>query len=285
MHLAIGMWALLAGGIILPPSNDGTNSTVPSIVGPYVSPTTIELPQSVKSATPASTDRPADTKNRNLPPLSSYRQPSYGSGYGTPAARPRFMPWAPTDSSAVTNQFMPLSPTAGSGLSNAGGISGRAGRFGLPRSGFGTGLGRAPGAFSSGSQSLSGYSSPSFSSLELCRAQTGPARIGTNLSSTSALPGGKIGGSYNPPPAVSPYMNIFNSNTRGVDPYNLYVRPALQQQQQNMQFNNDIGGLQTQTEQLLAPTRPPDSGALANPGYINPQVNPSYLPTAPNKGQ
>ena len=79
-------------------------------------------------------------------------------------------------------------------------------------------------------------------------------------------------------------MNVFNTNTRGVDPYNLFVRPAIQQQQQNMQVNTDINGLQTQTDQILAPSRPQDSGIQTNGGYMNPQYNPGYMPANPNGG-
>jgi hypothetical protein len=49
-----------------------------------------------------------------------------------------------------------------------------------------------------------------------------------------------------PPPAVSPYMNLFRSGTSNgtIDNYTTLVRPALQQQTVNQQFGNDIFGLQ-----------------------------------------
>ena len=49
-----------------------------------------------------------------------------------------------------------------------------------------------------------------------------------------------------PPPAVSPYMNLFRNDTANgtIDNYTTLVRPALQQINANQQFGNDIFGLQ-----------------------------------------
>ncbi len=45
---------------------------------------------------------------------------------------------------------------------------------------------------------------------------------------------------------VSPYMNLFRNDTNGgtIDNYSTYVRPALNQQSTNQQFNMDLYGLQ-----------------------------------------
>ena len=102
MHLAIGMWALLAGGVILPSGNDGTNSSLPPVVGPYVSPTNVDAPQPSTSAAPQPSTgttlpspayRPADMKRRDLLTPSPYRYSGYGTGYAAPPPWPRFMPW------------------------------------------------------------------------------------------------------------------------------------------------------------------------------------------------
>jgi hypothetical protein len=57
----------------------------------------------------------------------------------------------------------------------------------------------------------------------------------------------KAFGSYQPPPSgSSPYMNLFRTgnNNGTIDNYTTLVRPALQQQNANQQFGNDIYGLQ-----------------------------------------
>jgi hypothetical protein len=61
--------------------------------------------------------------------------------------------------------------------------------------------------------------------------------------------------SYRPTSGVSPYMNLFRTNTGGVDNYNTLVRPELEQRRLNQQFNRDIGGLERNANQQLLEIR------------------------------
>jgi hypothetical protein len=61
--------------------------------------------------------------------------------------------------------------------------------------------------------------------------------------------------SYRPTSGVSPYMNLFRTNTGGVDNYNTLVKPELEQRRLNQQFNRDIGGLERNTNQQLLDLR------------------------------
>ena len=269
MHLAIGMWALLAGGLVLPAGNDETNSSLPPVVAPYIPPTNVDAPQPGKRRDSAVVHRPPGRyeEARCADAFGRIAIRDTGRAMRTPLVRPRFMPSAPTDPSAMSNPMMPMAPTAGSGLTYGGGMNSRSGRFGSPGTGFGTGSGRTPSAFSAGSPRFRLWFVAVFvpESHEVVRrgrresAQTFlrlDCKFRAASSPATTMPG----------PAISPYMNVFATNTRGVDPYNLFVRPAIQQQQQNMQVNTDISGLQTQTDQILAPSRPQDAGIRPTAG-------------------
>ena len=81
---------------------------------------------------------------------------------------------------------------------------------------------------------------------------------------------------YSGGPTVSPYMNLFtNQSNRSVDPYNLLVKPQLDQMKQNRQIDNSLNNLGNQTQQLMAPTQQLDQGSG---GYMNPQFNPNAMP-------
>lgn len=82
---------------------------------------------------------------------------------------------------------------------------------------------------------------------------------------------------YTPPPAYSPYMNLFrNDNNRGqINNYYSLVRPIQEQQQVNSQTQNRLQSLQSTTraqgsqlQQIDQRTQPP-APTSANPSFMN----------------
>jgi hypothetical protein len=75
---------------------------------------------------------------------------------------------------------------------------------------------------------------------------------------------------------VSPYMNLFRNDTGNgiVDNYSTLVRPALQQQDMNRQFRNDIEA------EATVPSADRTTPLLPSPGTTNP-ARPSTMPTMP----
>ena len=65
-------------------------------------------------------------------------------------------------------------------------------------------------------------------------------------------------------------MQLFQNPSAGgtVNRYSTNVKPVLDQQQQNMQFNNDISNIQTQVQPLTAPPRQ-DQEPLPTPYDLN----------------
>lgn len=58
---------------------------------------------------------------------------------------------------------------------------------------------------------------------------------------------------YRLPPAISPYMNLYRFNPlTGVDNYNLFVRPILEQEAFNRQTTAQLRSLRTATQAVLA---------------------------------
>ena len=96
-------------------------------------------------------------------------------------------------------------------------------------------------------QAARGSSSSSLNQLALRNAQAimantqpqpssmGAARIGLGLDSAS---GSKPFSNYSPAPTVSPYLNLFRTDTNGFNQFNYstLVQPMLQQQQLNQQI-------------------------------------------------
>lgn len=65
---------------------------------------------------------------------------------------------------------------------------------------------------------------------------------------------------YRLPPAISPYMNLYRFNpATGVDNYNLFVRPILEQEAFNRQTAAQLRSLRTATQAALAA---PPSGQM-----------------------
>ena len=79
-----------------------------------------------------------------------------------------------------------------------------------------------------------------------------------------------------------PYQNLYRNDNQGgtIDNYTTIVKPQLDQMQQNMQTNNDINGLQTTVQPLVAPQRQPDQDTTPAPQY-----NPNYQDYPPANGQ
>ena len=85
--------------------------------------------------------------------------------------------------------------------------------------------------------------------------------------------------SYQPPSSgVSPYMNLFRTDTSNgtIDNYTTLVRPALQQQNANQQFGNDIFGLQRNARIQDAALQQLDHSARTLQGVGTPQYYMNY---------
>lgn len=68
---------------------------------------------------------------------------------------------------------------------------------------------------------------------------------------------------YRLPPAISPYMNLYRFNPlTGVDNYNLFVRPILEQEAFNRQTASQLRSLHTATQAALTA---PQSGQPSLP--------------------
>jgi hypothetical protein len=124
-------------------------------------------------------------------------------------------------------------------------------------------------------------SMPSYTALESRNAGGMPGQIGTFANNpNAAAPTNKPFAGVQSQPAISPYMNLFNSNlSQGgtVSPYELYVKPQVQQQQQIQQNSTDINGLQNQLSPLLVPSQSQGPQLAPIPEYnFNPPGSGNY---------
>ena len=183
--------------------------------------------------------------------------PRRPSAYGGSTMR-GMMPMSPTDASARRMMYFPSAPTdfgAGGAMPMPPTMAGGSYGGGGPRPGFGgpSAFGRSSGGF--GNKGQSAPMMRSYTSMETPRyASNVPAQIGS-FGSNAGAPAGKAFSDFRAKPAVSPYMNIFNTGTAGgtISPYNSLVRPQLDQNQQNQQLNTGLGDLQNQLAPLTAP--------------------------------
>jgi len=235
MTTAIAISTLMLGGWVLPDmaTTHGGISLSPSV----------ELPSA-----PSLTNRTA---------AGSARQQAYGHGgsqFGSPMGRGQpqmaapgsasasrqFVPPVPTDPEAEVPAFG--TPTPVPQARSAGGLR-AAGRSGYqPRSPIGRGIaGRSPTA-----------------SAE--RARVDQRRPASPFGSSSGLQGATGGSAaaaiqrpfadYQPPPAVSPYLNLYrNDNSFDFDNYNTLVKPFEEQRRFNNRIRQDVRGLDRMSEQ------------------------------------
>jgi hypothetical protein len=76
---------------------------------------------------------------------------------------------------------------------------------------------------------------------------TAPARVGGNgWVPPSASAAQRPFGNYRPGPQLSPYLYLYRSSPTGIDSYNLFVRPAIEQQTFNRQVETQVHTIQTE---------------------------------------
>ncbi len=250
MTLAVGFWVLLAGGVMLPGSNDPLAVSAPINSQYYTVPLNIPSWQSTWAMLqiPGSGDsRNASGRGYNVPGRSIPGQPYRPGSYPrTVSTMPRIMPLSPTDPG--TTGYMPAPPTMTGNMPLS-----PMGRIRPGFSGSTLANSRMPSAFSGlGKMPTAPYGGgSSFTSMESAGGMAPPARFGVAGNPSTQE---KAFNRYHQASAVSPYYGLYSANTQGgtVDPFTSTVLPRLQQEQQNTQFNNDINTLQNQY-QLVAP--------------------------------
>jgi hypothetical protein len=75
-------------------------------------------------------------------------------------------------------------------------------------------------------------------------ALRGPAVYGMQVGPAPAVGSERAFGNYQPTSPISPYMSLYAPRTLGVDNYNAYVRPQLEQQAFNQQIEARFRALQ-----------------------------------------
>ena len=94
---------------------------------------------------------------------------------------------------------------------------------------------------------------------------------------------------YQAPSPISPYMQLYRTdNVSGIDNYNMYVKPAIEAEQQRIEMQNQLDALQQQqtqmqqTQQFQQPQTGTQSVSGAVYGNINSGLGASYSTTTPN---
>jgi hypothetical protein len=224
MCTAIGIGAILLGGWVLAsPPREG-NVAAPAASAPAVAPQTAPSPlamPAVPSAAQGSTTTPQNGTQR--------------AALADQQGRRGVMPLTPTEPAEPGAPGTPgiLAPTqqAPTGVP-AGGLAG------MPPSGLPGEGGMMPMAptYRSVRPSASGALPPTYNAFDQQQSQLTASKVPQ-----------KAFANYQPPPSgVSPYMNLYRTDTNGgtIDNYTTLVRPQLQQQNVNQQFDKDIFGLQ-----------------------------------------
>lgn len=105
------------------------------------------------------------------------------------------------------------------------------------------------------------------------QAPTGRVQYGQHNPSASTQ---KPFADYQKPATFSPYMNLYRrDNFSGIDNYNLYVKPALEAEQQNAQTQREIMDLRQQQQQQQSATQSTRSQGVVY-GRLNSGVGASY---------
>jgi hypothetical protein len=213
MYVTISIGAMLLGGWVLSPTDetrDEATAPAPQAAAPY-------LPLM-----------------KLLPPTA----PSTGPGGQQPGRqqqpeRPNFMPMVPTEAAPGLAARGPglVPPTQPMPAEGTGGGPQAAGAYGPAVS-------RIPMAPT--------YRQPSLPPAAGATGAYSPFAQQEQQRMAAWMPQ-KAFANYQPPPSgSSPYMNLWRTGTNNgtIDNYTTLVRPALQQQNANQQFGNDIFGLQ-----------------------------------------
>jgi hypothetical protein len=249
MNLAMSMWTLVVGAWILPP-----------VVQPTTAP---ELPSYDQAAPRPQYEAPPRGSERlrsRFPGMgygfgatSDYR--TRGGGLGAQAGRPsrspdRSMPLAPTN--PLTDTTVPLaSPTASPasegpeslGLPPYPDLLELPPLGGRPTTGYPASRTRRPSNYRRPTLSRPGYRGTSSYAAHRANVFSTQNPQSSSAPSTGISPT-KPFANYSPPPAISPYMDLFQNNAGALDNYNQFVRPRIQQNRANQAFGGQIGGLQ-----------------------------------------
>lgn len=228
MNAMLVVWSVLVGGWVLPEADPGAAAqpdrlTLPNFGMPQPSGGNVVVPDSDPGAAGGQSREPY------------YRPRSMGGSPQRAQPRTLMMPSAPTDRTALNAGGIPLAPTA-SPLGDGGSAPAGTGGLATPRYGAGT-TGRAPTDL---------HSAPTNWNPQPLRT---PASMGGgfNVPSGFNAPSGfkKPHTGFQQSSPVSPYMEIYRRGNAGmVDNYTSLVRPMLDQQAQNRQFQSDIGNVQ-----------------------------------------
>jgi hypothetical protein len=202
------------------------------VLGSWVLPGEEPRPQPYGTPLPPAAAAPAE---RPMPPTGAGSPYQHGSptapggGASLPSAaqaRQQHVPLAPTDPALSAPESPWQAPTAeGSATTlgfGSGAAAGRVSPYALP------------------SRATTGYRS------FIDYAGSG---VGTQRGPSAPLRANKPFTGYRPPPAVSPYLNLFRNDTDGglVDNYTTLVRPFVDQQMTNQMIGGQIQGLQGAT--------------------------------------
>jgi hypothetical protein len=223
-----------------PPTRTGTGSaSMPDIFGGGLG----VLPGPSGAGAPAAPGQPGrattgpvtEGPNTTGPTGQGYSPYRYGTPAGPQATGPAgqaqsYVPLAPTNPILGSPESPWQPPTSGSASPVLGFGSGAAAQgitpYSLP--------GAAPGAAApTRYRSFTEYAGP------VAQPQ------GPSIGAGGGAPASKPFSGYQLPPAVSPYMNLFRSQSRfdNVDNYNTYVRPRLEQDFLNQAFTTQIQSL------------------------------------------
>jgi len=249
MNATLAISVLVLAGWTLPDMDQGTiplNDTNPA--------QTIENPLSPKHM-------PGQGAMDRMPPMGGGRGRTGPAARGGGTQRPASIPHSPTapDGGAA----MPVAPTSSGLGGGAGAVGGRPSSIGMSGAG-GSSLRGAGGA----------RQQPFLRSPYAGEYLNQSAGLGANAPLRSYYPqisaGERPHAGVTHGPAISPWHNLYRRDTTGgLDNYNAYVRPDLEQRQMNSRFGNQINGVQQQGAALQHQMNQENMGSgFANPKYF-----------------
>ncbi len=277
MTMAIEVWALVLGGVLIPggdqpigPSGGSTYQAPlvdfgsPAPQAGYLAPNE-RYPGQRPGGLGLGSSFPGGRLDARAPgqaagagraqaiPLAPFGEPSDLDGPSAP--RDSLIPFAPTDPSAASTTYPWGAPTAGALPDDR--ASGQEGLRGSPTGRPGLGLSGSTGylrprASRPAYRSYSTYGS--YASQQARTSRYDPSRSPA-YSPSVRIP--KPYQNYTRPAAVSPYMELgrINSSFGDIDNYNQYVKPRLEQRRANRQVGQQIIGLQNSVRTLNRQTQ------------------------------
>jgi hypothetical protein len=116
-------------------------------------------------------------------------------------------------------------------------------------------------------------------------AMLAPPVTAPSVQQAAQAPMGKAFSGYQTPSGVSPWMNLYRTNTGGVDNYTTLVRPQFQQNYMNQQTGRDIRGLEQNTRTQGAGLQQLNRDTRNLQGVATPQFYQNYGNYYPGYGQ